>query len=323
MVFIDDALLSKLVDKYGLEPENGTAAKSKLWAKVAREYNSISGNVHTKARLSKKWQNVKHIRKMKKQKLWQETGGTGHDHDSFEIGEESTSGGTDRNSKINFLDVGENMWNLMDHALRDLFLFLIHKYNIDDVPNPRVKNELWKNVAKDFHDVVENIVYVKHEKFTKKWQNWKQYNKVKGKPHPLENPDLILDFDVIREKVRKLKERSNLDPAVAALLARESDDNKGAAELIYAKQTSGGTLQDTDRSMAESTSMSSKQLEREVYVEALRCEQERHRCIVENGRLESEKLKRESDWMDVQLQMAHADLAMKRQECQDKGILLQ
>ena len=84
-----------------------------------------------------------------------------------------------------FNDMSENMWNAMDYALRDLFLYLIKKYDIDDVTNPRIKNELWKTISKEFHDNIDNIVTIKHEKFTKKWQNWKQYNKSKQKPHPL------------------------------------------------------------------------------------------------------------------------------------------
>ena len=81
--------------------------------------------------------------------------------------------------------MSENMWNAMDYALRDLFLFLIKKEDIDEVTNPRIKNDKWKIISKEFHDTIDNLVTIKHEKFTKKWQNWKQYNKNKQKPHPL------------------------------------------------------------------------------------------------------------------------------------------
>ena len=65
--------------------------------------------------------------------------------------------------------------------------------------------------------------------------------------------------------------------------------------------------------------MSNKQLEREVFIEALRCEQERLKSLVENGQLEKDKLRRETELMDVQLQLAQAELALKKQECQEKA----
>ena len=56
---------------------------------------------------------------------------------------------------------------------------------IDEISNPRIKNELWKSIAQEFHETIDNIVTIKHEKFTKKWQNWKHYNKSKNLPNPL------------------------------------------------------------------------------------------------------------------------------------------
>ena len=60
---VDEGLLSKLVNKYGVENASKGPNRAKLWAKVTKDYNSITGNMHTKARLDKKWQNVKHGRK--------------------------------------------------------------------------------------------------------------------------------------------------------------------------------------------------------------------------------------------------------------------
>ena len=55
----------------------------------------------------------------------------------------------------------------------------------------------------------------------------------------------------------------------------------------------------------------------------LRCEQEKYRIMVENGQLERDKLQREANWMDIQLQLAQTELALKKQECQEKGIIIQ
>ena len=313
MSYVDESLLSKIVDKLGVDKQTNNATKTKLWAKATKEYNSITGNNHSKARLSKKWQNIKAIRKQKRAKLFAEEG-----KEPIEISVTET----DVQAKpYLYQDVGENMWNVMDHALRDLFLHLVRKYGVDEVTNPRIKNEVWRNISKEFHEIVGDIVNIRHEKFTKKWQNWKQYNKSKNKPHPLMDETVANDIDVVNEKLRKLKERAALDSNFAQFLNRESDDIKNETVGVTASKIV--QLDSIKESISASTSnYSNKQLEREVYLEALRCEQERYRNLVETGRLESDKLRRESDYMDVQLQLAQAELAMKKQECAEKGIIL-
>ena len=47
-------------------------------------------------------------------------------------------------------------------------------------------------------------------------------------------------------------------------------------------------------------------------MEALRCEQERFRKIVETGRLEKEKLLKETEMVQVQLELAKTELALKQ-----------
>ena len=54
-----------------------------------------------------------------------------------------------------------------------------------------------------------------------------------------------------------------------------------------------------------------------------RYEQEKFRIMIENGQLEKDKLQRESNWMEVQVQLAQTELALKKQECQEKGIIIQ
>ena len=49
-----------------------------------------------------------------------------------------------------------------------------------------------------------------------------------------------------------------------------------------------------------------------------RYEQEKFRIMIENGQLEKDKLQRESNWMEVQVQLAQTELALKKQECQEK-----
>ena len=70
-VHLNFFFLFQLIDKFGVDKEEKGPNKTRLWAKVTKEYNNITGNAHTKARLSKKWQNIKHNRKMKRQKLFE------------------------------------------------------------------------------------------------------------------------------------------------------------------------------------------------------------------------------------------------------------
>ena len=75
---------------------------------------------------------------------------------------------------------------------------------------------------------------------------------------------------------------------------------------------------------ATSTSTSNPRLlERDILIESLRCEQERFRQIVENGRLEKEKLLKETEIVQVQLDLAKTEHALKQHLCQSKGINLE
>jgi len=326
MSYVDEALLSKIIDKLGVDNQTNNATKTRLWAKVTKEYNSITGNTHTKARLSKKWQNIKAIRKQKRMKLMTDDDGQVALHESEDTSKIIEASEFGQAPKVYlYQDIGENMWNVMDYALRDLFLHLVRKYNVDETTNPRIKNDVWRAICKEFHEYVGDIVQIRHEKFTKKWQNWKQYNKSKNKPHPLSDESVTIDIDMINEKLRKLKERAALDVNFAHFLSRESDEiktetmNVSTSKVVHLDAVKDSPMVST----ASVSNVSNKQLEREVYLEALRCEQERFRTLVENGRLESDKLRREADFMDVQLQLAQAELALKKQECAEKGIILQ
>lgn len=41
MAYVDDKLLAKLVDKYGLERHTANLARSALWGKVTKDYNQV------------------------------------------------------------------------------------------------------------------------------------------------------------------------------------------------------------------------------------------------------------------------------------------
>lgn len=316
MPYVDEKLLARLVDKYGLERQKNNMGRSALWGKVTKEYNQITGNTHSKARLSKKWQNIVYQKKTKSLKDETET--------EKQI-EEPTPPDLSEEPEIRTAGEGvENIWSACQYALRDLFLFLIQRHNLDEESNPKIRNELWKKVAKDFHRLSGGIVYVRHEKFTKKWQNWKQYNKSKGKPHPFQTCGR-LDWDVIKEKLAKLKERAVTDEPFAAALARESGEDAGKIKFGASLKTRPGAMVPGSLELSSSgvdPDSNPKVIEKEIYLEMLNSEQERFRQIVENGRLEKEKLLKETDLVQTQLELAKAELALKLHMCQSKGVVL-
>lgn len=160
MSYVDESLLAKIIDKFGVDSQINNATKTRLWAKVTKEYNSITGNSHTKARLSKKWQNIKAIRKQKRQKLMatEENDGQNALHESEFTSKLIEASEIGQAPKVYlYQDIGENMWNVMDYALRDLYLHLVRKYNVDETTNPRIKNELWRTICKEFHEYVGDI----------------------------------------------------------------------------------------------------------------------------------------------------------------------
>ena len=55
---VDENLLGKLVIKHGLDREQNPKDRNRLWFKLTKEYNDITGGSHPKSKLSKKWQNV-------------------------------------------------------------------------------------------------------------------------------------------------------------------------------------------------------------------------------------------------------------------------
>ena len=50
---VDENLLGKLVIKYGLDREQNPKDRNRLWFKLTKEYNDITGGSHPKSKLSK------------------------------------------------------------------------------------------------------------------------------------------------------------------------------------------------------------------------------------------------------------------------------
>ena len=355
MPSVDEKLLAKLVSKFGVDKEPQQTARSRLWGRIVKEYNTITDNNVSRQKIVKKWQNVSYQKKIRAEKLLESLNNATSlsetskgDADASIQGNDVSKSSTD----LQFESVSssypprENLWTVCDHALRDLFLYLVKKYNFEDITHPRQKSEMWNQLCCEFHEKIGHSVTIRQERFTKKWQNWKAYNKSKSLPHPFETHKEVLDFDIIKSKLYKLQEMVASDKVFAQRLSREGDPGGGLKSDSYDLQIDSvancDTLEDENRSQRiESLQRNcsgtdnaflefpsrpvgfggrDKKLEREVMLRKLKFEIDRRKLLLENSELESNKLKLETDLVKLQIEQTKADIALKHHELRQRGI---
>ena len=347
MPSVDEKLLAKLVSKYGVDKEPQQNARSRLWGRVCKEYNTITDNNVSRQKIVKKWQNVAYQKKVRAEKLLESL----NNADTTEKVDpaEGLLHGNDKNplaySHVDSLSTAfsqrENLWTVCDHVLRDLFLYLVKKYNFEEITHPRQKSEMWTQLCREFHEKINNCVHIRQERFTKKWQNWKAYNKSKNLPHPFETHKEFLDLDIIKSKLYKLQDMVASDKVFAQRLLREGDPNETWKSDAYDLQTDN--LTECDNSEDRSNSMDvvqrkclapdsstdfsfhygDRKMEREVMLRKLRYEIDRRRLLLENSELESNKLKLETELVKLQIEQTKADIALKNQELKERGISIE
>ena len=81
-------------------------------------------------------------------------------------------------------DASTTIWTKCNNALSDLLAFLVKKYNVDEVMDSKMKSLHWDKLIEEFHRFTGQQMLVSKQQITRKWHNWKQYNKSKKKPHP-------------------------------------------------------------------------------------------------------------------------------------------
>ena len=81
-------------------------------------------------------------------------------------------------------DTSTTIWTKCNNALSDLLAFLVKKYNVDEVMDSKMKSLHWDKLIEEFHKFTGQQMLVSKQQITRKWHNWKQYNKSKKKPHP-------------------------------------------------------------------------------------------------------------------------------------------
>lgn len=232
------------------------------------------------------------------------------------------------------------LWSVKDFALRDLLIYLVQKYRIDEVYDSKIKAKNWENLIDEFHAMTENRVTITKPQIIRKWHNWKQYNKARKKPHPFVVCGPIA-LDLVLQKCSQLCEQARTDTEFAALLARgpiEAIDTQGSRarsmsetespieDLIAKKYNHGGIGRMLKRDFivrktgANATALSLKRLHHEIALEGLTFEQEKWRIKLENEKLINIKLQKEAEIMELKLEKAHMDLAIKKNQCLNLGI---
>ena len=231
----------------------------------------------------------------------------------------------------------ENIWTVGNFALRDLLVYLVQKFNLDDVMDSKVKGDNWEKLYEEFCNSTHNIVKINKPQLVRKWHNWKQYNRKHGNPHPF----VIcgdLNEETVVTKCNNLVDKANSNEAIKALLAKGTVDvepdsvkgNKRTADDARLKRYPNeeiGKLLRRDfvlkRSGPSAAGLSFQKLKHEISLESLQFEQEKWKIQLENAKLRREKIRKQSELADVLLQKAQTELALKKSECITMGISLE
>ena len=100
-------------------------------------------------------------------------------------------------------EASNNIWSKCNSALSDLLVFLVNKYNADEVKSSQVKSQHWDKLIQEFYQFTGHQQLVSKQQIIRKWHNWKQYNKSKKKPHPFALVGNLTE-DKVRSKCQML-----------------------------------------------------------------------------------------------------------------------
>ena len=78
-------------------------------------------------------------------------------------------------------ETSSTIWTKCNNALSDLLVYLVRKYNVDEVMDSKMKSLQWDKLIEEFNRFTGQQMLVSKQQITRKWHNWKQYNKSKKK----------------------------------------------------------------------------------------------------------------------------------------------
>lgn len=210
-------------------------------------------------------------------------------------------------------DATSDIWSRCNNALRDLLVFLVKKYQIEEVMDSKVKALQWDKLSNEFYTFLGGQAIVSKAQIVRKWHNWKQYNKAKKKVHPF---DVVgeLNMNLVREKCETLLRRVEADDYYIPVANQEDKPQLNEDFTFQPPLARYNKLQKRDlvirRTNASASALSTKKLEFEVNVESLHLEQERWRLKCENQALIKEKLSKKLQLTDIRLDTAKLELEL-------------
>lgn len=223
-----------------------------------------------------------------------------------------------------------------DKLLRDLLICLAHKYNVESsrMKLP-FKSQVWSELAREYHLVSGGILNASKKQLLTKWNNLKFNAKQKRDPPPISMADhLDLDDIVAKLKLAKVnlsvynqanelrheveKEMDRDFAFQAVVKGRQLDKHLDPLKPPSPSSVKKRRLKDKSvtckvaASPLPDTGSSLRSLERQIYTETLRYEQEKLRLLQETAKLEHEKLHKDIELTDVQLQKAKIELEREK-----------
>jgi len=221
-----------------------------------------------------------------------------------------------------------------DALLRDLLVCLVKKYRADEPKGgPSAKNRIWADLSREYHRLSGGLLNANQKQLLTKWNNLKFHARQRGKPNPVDDAD-ELNAEDISKKLKPFRQLLD-DAAVERELEAELQKDYLFASALHGhkmslvKQDRGPSpppapiqhrkIRRSDLNIGEgeqdgdlsSHSKSLKSLERQIFMETLRYEQERLQLLRDNADLESQKLRKDIELADIQLETARLDLARK------------
>jgi len=221
-----------------------------------------------------------------------------------------------------------------DALLRDLLICLVRKYRADEPKGgPSAKNRIWADLSREYHRLSGGLLNANQKQLLTKWNNLKFHARQRGKPNPVDVAD-ELDAEDIAKKLKPFRQLVD-DAAVERELEAELQKDYLFASALHGhkmslvKQDRGPSpppapiqhrkirrsdlnIGEVDQEDLSSHSKSLKSLERQIFMETLRYEQERLQLLRDNADLERQKLLKDLELADIQLETARTDLSRKQ-----------
>ena len=204
----------------------------------------------------------------------------------------------------------ETLWTQNDYTLRDLLVLLVQRHCIEDIMDSKMKSKLWDLLHRDFTMYTKNMILITKQQLSRKWHNWKTYNKARKKPHPFAIVGR-LDENSIREKCNQLLERSKSQNVIG--VNRRISIQKGLTE--------NNPIHNSNIVIERSGSnaFNTKKLEHEINLQTLNYEKTKWSLEVEKQSLRRNIIHKKLHLKDIKLEEARIELSLLKQKLKENS----